>query len=127
MKNNLKELIQEKISQLQFSLSEEDNKKKVLFVVFGILLVLIIILIFILCSSPKEKELLPKVNYEITDYLYSPTSPEISSDYMFSRTPKKSWTEEEANNYITLPTEKMLDDLQNANDKLIKDILEASP
>ena len=127
MKNDFKKLNQDKISQLQFFISEEDNKKKILFIVFGILLVLIIILILFLCSSPKEKNLLPKVNYEVTDYLYSPTSPEISSDYMFSRTPKNSWTEEEANNYITLPTEKMLDDLQNANDKLIKDILEASP
>ena len=81
-----------------------------------------------MCLSQKNEEAqLPENEYEITEYFYSPSSPEISDDYMYSRVPKQKWSEEEANEHITLPTEKMLDELKSANDKLIKDILEASP
>ena len=122
------ETLQEKIEQIQLSLSEDENRKKVLIIAFGILIFLLIILIFIMCLSPKKEEAqLPENEYEITEYFYSPSSPEISDDYMYSRVPKQKWSEEEANEHITLPTEKMLDELKSANDKLIKDILEASP
>ena len=81
-----------------------------------------------MCLSQKNEEAqLPENEYEITEYFYSPSSPEISDDYMYSRVPKQKWSEEEVNEHITLPTEKMLDELKSANDKLIKDILEASP
>ena len=122
------ETLQEKIEQIQLSLSEDENRKKVLIIAFGILIFLLIILILIMClSSKKEEAQLPENEYEITEYFYSPSSPEISDDYMYSRVPKQKWSEEEANEHITLPTEKMLDELKSANDKLIKDILEASP
>lgn len=122
------ETLQEKIEQIQLSLSEDENRKKVLISAFGILLFLVVILILIMCLSPKKEEAqLPENEYEITEYFYSPSSPEISDDYMYSRVPKQKWSEEEANEHITLPTEKMLDELKAANDKLIKDILEASP
>lgn len=122
------ETLQEKIEQIQLSLSEDENRKKVLIMAFGILIFLLIILILIMCLSPKKEEAqLPENEYEITEYFYSPSSPEISDDYMYSRVPKQKWSEEEANEHITLPTEKMLDELKAANDKLIKDILEASP
>lgn len=122
------ETLQEKIEQIQLSLSEDENRKKVLIIAFGILIFLLIILILIMCLSSKNEEAqLPENEYEITEYFYSPSSPEISDDYMYSRVPKQKWSEEEANEHITLPTEKMLDELKSANDKLIKDILEASP
>lgn len=122
------ETLQEKIEQIQLSLSEDENRKKVLIIAFGILIFLLIILILIMCLSQKNEEAqLPENEYEITEYFYSPSSPEISDDYMYSRVPKQKWSEEEANEHITLPTEKMLDELKSANDKLIKDILEASP
>lgn len=122
------ETLQEKIEQIQLSLSEDENRKKVLIIAFGILIFLLIILILIMCLSQKNEEAdFPENEYEITEYFYSPSSPEISDDYMYSRVPKQKWSEEEANEHITLPTEKMLDELKSANDKLIKDILEASP
>ena len=122
------ETLQEKIEHLQISLSDDENRKKVLIIAFGILLFLVVILILILCLSPKKDETkLPEDEYEITEYFYSPSSPEITDDYMYSRVPQQKWSEEEANEHITLPTEKMLDELKTANDKLIKDILEASP
>ena len=36
-------------------------------------------------------------------------------------------SEEEADKYMTLPTEEMLENLKESNDIIIKDILEASP
>lgn len=122
------ETLQEKIENIQLSLSDDENRKKALIVILGILLFLVIILILILCLSPKkDKTSIPQTEYEISEYFYSPSSPEISDDYMYSRVPQQRWSEEEAREYITLPTEEMLEDLKLANDKLIKDILEASP
>lgn len=119
--------IKEKISQIQFSFAEEENRKKILFIVFGILIFLIFILILILCFSPKDNKIKEDLMYDVTEYMYSPSSPEISSDYMYSRNPKNTWTEEEANEYVTLPNEEMLENLKESNDRLIRDILEASP
>lgn len=119
--------IKEKISRIQFSFAEEENRKKILFIVFGILIFLIFILILILCFSPKDNKIKEDLMYDVTEYMYSPSSPEISSDYMYSRNPKNTWTEEEANEYVTLPNEEMLENLKESNDRLIRDILEASP
>lgn len=127
MNNNFFETIKEKISQFQISFTDEDSRKKILITVFGILIFLIILLILVLCFSGKEKVEVINQEYSITDYLYSPSSPEISDDYMYSRVPQKVWTEEEANKYITLPNSEMLENLKKANDKLIKDIMEVSP
>ena len=125
---NLMETLQDKIDQIQLKLSDDESRNKILIISFGILIFLLILLILILCFSSKgDEKTIQKKDYEITEYFYSPSSPEISDDYMYSRVPKQKWSEEEANEHITLPTEKMLDELKSANDKLIKDILEASP
>lgn len=122
------EILQNKIDEIQLSLSDDDKRKKVLIISLGVLFFLVILLILILCLSPKKEDnVMPKADYEISEYFYSPSSPEISDDYMYSRTPQQKWTEEEAQGYITLPTEEMLETLKTANDKMIKDILEASP
>ena len=125
---NLMETLQDKIEQIQLKLSDDESRNKILIISFGILIFLLILLILILCFSSKDDgQAIQKKDYEITEYFYSPSSPEISDDYMYSRTPKNKWSEDEAAEYITLPTEEMLENLKKSNDKMIKDILEASP
>ena len=80
-----------------------------------------------LCYSPRDKNQFSEQEYELSEYFYSPSSPEISDGYIYSRNPQKKWTEEEASKYMTLPTEEMLENLKESNDIIIKDILEASP
>ena len=60
------ETLQEKIEHLQISLSDDENRKKVLIIAFGILLFLVVILILILCLSPKKEEAqLPENEYTV--------------------------------------------------------------
>lgn len=121
------EILSEKIEEIQISLSDNEKRKKVLIFFLGILIFLIFILILMLCYSPKNENQFSLQEYELSEYFYSPSSPEISDGYIYSRNPQKKWTEEEADKYMTLPTEEMLENLKESNDIIIKDILEASP
>jgi hypothetical protein len=121
------EILSEKIEEIQISLSDTEKRKKVLIFFLGILIFLIFILILMLCYSPKNENQFSLQEYELSEYFYSPSSPEISDGYIYSRNPQKKWTEEEADKYMTLPTEEMLENLKESNDIIIKDILEASP
>lgn len=121
------EILSEKIEEIQISLSDNEKRKKVLIFFLGILIFLIFILILMLCYSPKNENQFSLQEYELSEYFYSPSSPEISDGYIYSRNPQKKWTEEEADKYMTLPTEEMLENLKESNDIVIKDILEASP
>lgn len=121
------EILSEKIEEIQISLSDNEKRKKVLIFFLGILIFLIFILILMLCYSPKNENQFSLQEYELSEYFYSPSTPEISDGYIYSRNPQKKWTEEEADKYMTLPTEEMLENLKESNDIIIKDILEASP
>jgi len=121
------EILSEKIEEIKISLSDNETRKKVLVFFLGILIFLLIILILMLCYSPRDKNQFSEQEYELSEYFYSPSSPEISDGYIYSRNPQKKWTEEEASKYMTLPTEEMLENLKESNDIIIKDILEASP
>ncbi len=121
------EILSEKIEEIQISLSDNEKRKKVLIFFLGILIFLIFILILMLCYSPKNENQFSEQEYELSEYFYSPSTPEISDGYIYSRNPQKKWTEEEADKYMTLPTEEMLENLKESNDIIIKDILEASP
>lgn len=121
------ETLQEKFETFQLILFDEEKKKRNLIILISFLLFLLLVLILLLCFNNKEEKSVTSRNYEITDYFYSPTSPEISDEYMYSRVQQQKWTEEEVENYITLPSEQMLDTLKSANDNIVNDILEATP
>jgi cell division protein FtsX len=119
--------LQEKFQTIQLILFDEENKKKKLIILISVLIFLLLVLILILCLNNKKENKVISNKYEISDYFYSPISPEIADEYMYSRVQQQKWTEEEVEKYITLPSEQMLDSLKSANDNIVNDILEAAP
>ena len=50
-----------------------------------------------------------------------------ASESIFSRTTEEKWSQEETDKWFTVPTEKEIENLSNANDKIINSIVEAAP
>ena len=91
------------------------------------LLLLCIILLIALTGKKKEPEVVPGSVLELTESLVVPDGPELPKDYTASRTPKDKWSEEDSEDWFTIPSEKEIDSLTKANDNLIKEITGAAP
>ena len=124
------ENIKEKLSPLTEKIREfyEDNKM-LSYIIAGLvaLLLLCIILLIALAGKKKEPEPVPGTVLELTEPLVIPDGPELPKDYTASRTPKERWTEEEAQEWLTIPSQKEIDSLSKANDNLINEITGAAP
>lgn len=124
------EKIKEKLSQLTEKIREfyEDNKM-LSYIIAGLvaLLLLCIILLIALAGKKKEPAPVPGTVLELTEPLVIPDGPELPKDYTASRTPKDKWTEEEAQEWFTIPSQKEIDSLSKANDNLINEITGAAP
>ena len=59
--------------------------------------------------------------------LMLPEGPSILDGYALTRPPQEKWTKEDAEEFFTLPTEKEMQKLESANDRLIDEILGAAP
>ena len=59
--------------------------------------------------------------------LLLPEGPSIPDGYALTRPPQEKWTKEESQEYFTMPDEQELKNLEYSNDKLIEDILGATP
>ena len=124
------ENIKEKISPLTEKIREfyEDNKM-LSYIIAGLvaLLLLCIILLIALAGKKKEPAPVPGTVLELTEPLVIPDGPELPKDYTASRTPKDKWSEEEAQEWFTIPSQKEIDSLSKANDNLINEITGAAP
>ena len=119
------ENIKEKLSPLTEKIREfyEDNKM-LSYIIAGLvaLLLLCIILLIALSGKKKEPAAVPGTVLELTEPLVIPDGPELPKDYTASRTPKDKWSEEEAQEWFTIPSQKEIDSLSKANDNLINEI-----
>ena len=124
------ENIKEKLSPLTEKIREfyEDNKM-LSYIITGLvaLLLLCIILLIALAGKKKEPAPVPGTVLELTEPLVIPDGPELPKDYTASRTPKDKWSEEEAQEWFTIPSQKEIDSLSKANDNLINEITGAAP
>ena len=122
--------IKEKFSPLIEKIREfyEDNNM-LSYIIAGLvaLLLLCIILLIALAGKKKEPAPVPGTVLELTEPLVIPDGPELPKDYTASRTPKDKWTEEEAQEWFTIPSQKEIDSLSKANDNLINEITGAAP
>ena len=91
------------------------------------LLLLCIILLIALAGKKKEPAPVPGSVLELTEPLVIPDGPELPKDYTASRTPKDKWSEEEAQEWFTIPSQKEIDSLSKSNDNLINEITGAAP
>ena len=120
----------EKLSPLTEKLREFYEENKLLsYIIMGLvaLLLLCIILLIAMSGKKKEPEVVPGTVLELTEPLVIPDGPELPKDYTASRTPKDKWSEEDAQEWFTIPSQKEIDSLSNANDNLINEITGAAP
>ena len=124
------ENIKEKLSPLTEKICEfYENNKMLSYIIAGLvaLLILCIILLIALTGKKKEPATVPGTVLELTEPLVIPDGPELPKDYTASRTPKDKWSEEEAQEWFTIPSQKEIDSLSKANDNLINEITGAAP
>ena len=122
--------IKEKFSSLFEKVREfyEENKMLSL-IIAGLMALLLICIILLIALTGKKKEpvVVPGTVLELTEPLEIPNGPELPNDYTAARTPKDKWTEEETEEWFTVPTQKEIDSLSKANDNLINEITGAAP
>ena len=124
------ESIKEKASSLFVFSCEFYKENKMLSLIISTLVVLLlfcVILLIALAGKKKEPEAVPGTILELTETPVIPSGPELPKDYTASRTVKEKWTEEEAEEWFTLPSQKEIDSLSKSNDILINEITGAAP
>lgn len=105
-----------------------EDKKRSLIILLGLLIFLLILLLIISISATSgKKENFEKPSIVFTEELLIPGGPEVKEDYSVSRQTSEVWTEEETENWFTVPSAKEVEDLANANDNLISDVIGAAP
>ena len=122
--------IKEKLTPLAEKVRNFYEENKMLsYIIAGLvaLLLLCIILLIALAGRKKEPAPVPGTVLELTEPLAVPEGPELPKDYTSSRTPKEKWSEEDAQEWFTVPSQKEIDSLSKANDNLINEITGAAP
>lgn len=123
--SDIKDILAVKIADIRDFIKE--NKKISILVLSLILVILLcIVLIFVAAGSGKKKVILddPLI---LTSDLMVPPNPANPDSFQLSRTTKDKWEVDEIEPYFTKPSEKETHDLSKANDKLIRELLEAAP
>jgi len=128
--NNILEAVKNFISSLSEKIVSfyEDNKK-ISYIILGLVVVILICLILLVSNGKKSKKTkdVPGSTLQLTETLIIPNGPELPRDYTPSRKTKDKWTEEEAEPWFTVPSEKEIESLANANENLINEIIGAAP
>lgn len=131
------ETVRDKITELIDSLSEKlselmETNKKLVFLIAGLtvaILICLLLLLVALSGSDKKKDTkaIPQAVVLEVEEPVIPDGPKLPKDYNISRPAKDKWTDEEAEEWFTIPGESEVDSLSFSNDKIVKDILEAAP
>ncbi len=129
--------LRDKITGLIDSLSEKlselmETNKKLVFLFAGLIfavLLCLILLVIALSKSDKEKDTksIPRTEILEVEEAVIPDGPKLPKDYNISRPAKDKWSDEEAEEWFTIPGENEVESLSFSNDKIVKDILEAAP
>lgn len=110
-------------------LSHFYKKRPAVFIaaLFSLLFVLLLSAVLLLIPKDEKKEKVITLNPDITQPFVLPKEPAMNDDYYLSRPKTEVWTEEEAEKWFIIPNESMINQLENDNDRLITNLLEASP
>ena len=130
--------VKEKITDFTSPIIEKlqelmEANKKLFFAVTAlifVILVCIILLIFSVSAQNSKKKAASKIpEPEIlgVNTPVIPDGPKLPKDYNISRPAKENWTEEESEEWFTVPGKNEIDSLSFSNDKIVNDILEAAP
>lgn len=109
----------------------EENKKQTIFVcsilIFMTLCGFFVLLLSISQQEKKETKVINQKNLVIDQELLIPNELTINNKYTHVRQKKEKWSEEEANEWFTVPDETEIEKLSQSNDKIVKDIIGAAP
>lgn len=121
--------VQEYLDQLRDLIDE--NRKIALAIAGGLIAVLILILTLMIVSDQKNKALkktaIDPKKLVIDQPLLVPDGPAVPNGYITSRTPAKSWTEKDIEQWFTEPDKEEVEKLGDANDRIINEIIGAAP
>ena len=109
----------------------EEKKKKTIFVcsilIFMTLCGFFVLLLSTSQQEKKETKVINQKNLVIDQELLIPNELTINNKYTHVRQKKEKWSEEEANEWFTVPDETEIEKLSQSNDKIVKDIIGAAP
>lgn len=109
----------------------EENKKQTIFVcsilIFMTLCGFFILLLSTSQQEKKETKVINQKNLVIDQELLLPNELTLNNKYTHVREKKEKWSEEEANEWFTVPDETEIEKLSQSNDKIVKDIIGAAP
>lgn len=109
----------------------EENKKQTIFVcsilIFMTLCGFFVLLLSTSQQEKKETRIINQKNLVIDQELLIPNELTINNKYTHVRQKKEKWSEEEANEWFTVPDETEIEKLSQSNDKIVKDIIGAAP
>lgn len=109
------------------------QEKKVMTILTGVLIVLFFLglIAFVVQSVNPDKNKPSETAAELPlvpdQKLLNPEGPSIPDGYALTRDPKEKWLQDEAEEFFTLPDTNELNKLESANDKIVQDILGATP
>lgn len=109
----------------------DENKKQTIFVcsilIFMTLCGFFVLLLSTSQQEKKETKVINQKNLVIDQELLIPNELTINNKYTHVRQKKEKWSEEEANEWFTVPDETEIEKLSQSNDKIVKDIIGAAP
>lgn len=110
--------------------SLENHKKQTIIVcsVFIFMTLCALIVLFVSNYKPAQKKFTNfNQKLELSETPLIPQSELYSESYISSRKTPKKWSKDEAKEYFTLPSKSEVQKLSNANDKIVNEILGATP
>lgn len=128
-------IILEKLKNAYNSLKEKfstfyEENQKLTYLIAALIIVILICLILLITTAEKpgkKNRKLSEQQLELSEPLFIPNGPALPKDYTSSRKTKEKWTEEEAEPWFTIPDEKQVESLGQANDSLINEMIGAAP
>lgn len=124
------ENVKEKVLEFIDRISEyyEENKTKALIIAGSVISFLIILVIILaLAGKTDKKEAVINPQLELSEKPVVPNGPVLPRDYNISRKTKDKWTDEDADEWFTVPSDKEIETLSKSNDAIINEIIGAAP
>ncbi|MCR4734257.1 MAG: hypothetical protein K5829_04520 [Treponema sp.] len=121
--------IKDKILSLFEKISDYCRENKKMAIIISSLIVLILILIIILVSTMQGKKKPESLEMPLilSEERLIPNGPETQNNYTISRKTEKEWSEEESDQWFTIPSDKEIDSLNKTNEAIVSDILGVAP
>ena len=102
---------------------------KISLIVLLIFLIAALVIVFVSSINKDKKKSIVTFNedYTLLQPLMLPDEPSLPDDYYLVRPRNYEWTQEDVDSWFSIPNSKLLDELHQANNSMINDLLEAAP